>query len=238
MFLGQGLLWQQMWETMHPAVNGSNEEPHNASQLKTDLENSISRLRSGLSAVASRDTSSSENGNSSTVSQGEVKQALGPNLSAVDETSLPPEDLIDSLVDIYFVHIHHWIPMLHVCHFKERMKIPTERRKNSTILYAITSLCTRFSDDPRLGDPVQRTRYASKCRQIVILRSMESFSVENLQALTICAFDLVSCLHRLRTINHSNFCVDWWWPRPLRLGMLTLIYIGSTLVTFANWGFI
>ncbi|KAF5974252.1 hypothetical protein FCOIX_8388 [Fusarium coicis] len=36
-----------------------------------------------------------------------------------------------------------------------------------------------------------RAQYSTSCRQTVILASMESFSVENLQAMTICAFDII-----------------------------------------------
>ncbi|KAF5678645.1 hypothetical protein FCIRC_6419 [Fusarium circinatum] len=47
-------------------------------------------------------------------------------------------------------------------------------------------------DDPRLQNaPELRTQYSTSCRQTVILASMESFSVENLQAMTICAFDII-----------------------------------------------
>ncbi|KAL7955565.1 fungal-specific transcription factor domain-containing protein [Trichoderma compactum] len=84
--------------------------------------------------------------------------------------------LRNRLTSTYFEQVHQWIPMLHVLHFRQRLLMPNGRESASTIFYAITSICARFSNDPRL---------------VIILRSMESFSVENLQALTICSFDLI-----------------------------------------------
>jgi hypothetical protein len=100
--------------------------------------------------------------------------------------------LIDGLVEIYFQQIHPWIPMLHVRQFRAMLADPAQRGKLDTILHAITSLCIRFAHDPSLdAQPGLRAQYASQSRQHVILASMESFSVENLQALIICAFDTI-----------------------------------------------
>jgi len=103
-----------------------------------------------------------------------------------------PEDLVNDLVEIYFGNIHPWIPILHVRQFRERLADPVHRKQLSTILSAIVSICARFSTDPRLASSDVRNRCSKKNRQMVILQSMESFSVENLQALIIIAFDTVS----------------------------------------------
>lgn len=100
-------------------------------------------------------------------------------------------DLTDSLVELYFSNIHPWIPILHVRQFRRRLHPPDERPKIKIILHVITSVCVRFSDDPRLGDAESRSKLAESSRQAVILQSMESFSVEGLQALIICAFDTI-----------------------------------------------
>ncbi|OBT60920.1 hypothetical protein VE03_10801 [Pseudogymnoascus sp. 23342-1-I1] len=71
------------------------------------------------------------------------------------------------------------------------MANPAQRQKLTTIFHAIVSLCIRFSNDPRVSSAEVRMKYSTKSRQIVILQSMESFSVENLQALVICAFDTI-----------------------------------------------
>ncbi|KAL1906420.1 hypothetical protein Sste5344_007748 [Sporothrix stenoceras] len=85
--------------------------------------------------------------------------------------------------------------MLHEHQFRQKLASPDpkQRQRLVNILYAITSLCIRFSDDVRLGaSPESRTHLAKTCRDTVILQSMQSFSVENLQALIICAFDTIS----------------------------------------------
>ncbi|CAK7218225.1 hypothetical protein SBRCBS47491_003437 [Sporothrix bragantina] len=104
-----------------------------------------------------------------------------------------PDDLQAALVDIYFQRLHPWIPMLHEHQFRQKLSSAEQRPRLVNILYAITSLCIRFSDDMRLGlDRAARARLAKTCRDTVILQSMQSFSVENLQALIICAFDTIS----------------------------------------------
>lgn len=106
-------------------------------------------------------------------------------------SSYLPHDLVDDLVDIYFDKVHPWIPMLHVRNFRQEISNPSRRQKQKTVIDAIVSLCIRLSDDARLLDGNHRARIAQACRDRVILRSMESFSVESLQALIICAFETV-----------------------------------------------
>lgn len=101
-------------------------------------------------------------------------------------------DLVYNLVEFYFANIHHWIPILHVRKFREQIQSDKGRQKAIYILHAIVALCSRFSDDGRLGSDVEKAKLAEKSRQKVILSSMESFSVENLQALVIIAFGTVS----------------------------------------------
>ncbi|KAL1856445.1 hypothetical protein Daus18300_010712 [Diaporthe australafricana] len=109
-----------------------------------------------------------------------------------DDNELPPDEVLVSLVEIYFELIHPWIPMLHVRNFRQRMKDPFQRGQITTICHAIVSICARFSNDPRLGhDSEERAQKAKRSREAVILQSMQSFSVENLQALIIIAFDTI-----------------------------------------------
>jgi hypothetical protein len=189
MFLGQGLVFQQILKTLQPKMNGIDGVPNATSTVSADLKAQVSRLRGELSNMASEDTSATKNQTAAT--EFEPPPATTNDLLALRDAALPPDDLMDALVEIYFNLVHPWIPMLHVRQFRERIAVPSERHKVSNIFYAVTSLCARFLDDPRLGGNSQKAQYTKKCRQVVILRSMESFSVENLQALIICAFDLV-----------------------------------------------
>ncbi|KAH8596303.1 fungal-specific transcription factor domain-containing protein [Bisporella sp. PMI_857] len=202
MFLGQGILWQQVWRCLN-AIQGPVQTSNVAEAHQVigdnDLVESISRLKSTLSSLPldldleAPDTESNRpikrrRRNSNT--EEEFLQDIPPIRSEM-ENDLPPDDLIDSLVEIYFANIHPWIPILHVRQFREKKANPALRPKLTTIFHAIVSLCVRFSYDPRLENSEVRTRFSKKSREKVILQSMESFSVENLQALIICAFDTI-----------------------------------------------
>lgn len=108
-----------------------------------------------------------------------------------DDPDLPPFDLMQQLVAIYFNTIHPWIPVIHQQCLLRKLDSPAERDQLSTILCAITVVTVRFSSDPRLEQQETRERLSKICRQNVILKCMENFSVENLQALIIVAFDTV-----------------------------------------------
>jgi hypothetical protein len=203
MFLGQGVLWQQVWNCLS-AVQGQSPTtniPNNITVPEDSLEACTSRLKTTLSqlspvtpvasdskGIERRPPKRQRNINDSGKEERQMRQSWDPEDESI---SLPPDDLVDDLVEIYFTNIHPWIPILHVRQFRVRMAHPIHRRKLTTIFHAITSLCVRFSDDPRLSGPEVRNRCTKRCRQHVILQSMESFSVENLQALVMVAFETV-----------------------------------------------
>lgn len=201
MFLGQGILWQQVFSCLNAvqdqtSTNGTFPQDTHVPNGDT-LKESTTRLRSTLSSLP-LDLGDIEAPLSSPLKRRRTNSTVNgepqsrPSLVNHDDgKELPPDDLIDALVEIYFTNIHPWIPILHVRQFRERMKDPAQRKKLETIFHAIVSLCVRFSDDPRLNSAEVRTQYSKKSRNTVILQSMESFSVENLQALVICAFDTV-----------------------------------------------
>jgi hypothetical protein len=197
MFLGQGVLWQQVWNCLN-AVQAHTPPSECGIEGRSDtLKECTSRLRATLSTLSADPNSSGyEPPLQSPLKRrrkddAEEQPRRPPALHSDTEHELPPEELVDSLVEIYFANIHPWIPILHVKQFRERMAVASQRRKLASIFHAIVSLCVRFSPDPRLSDSDIRNTYAKRSRQTVILQSMESFSVENLQALVICAFDTV-----------------------------------------------
>ncbi|KAI1123829.1 fungal-specific transcription factor domain-containing protein [Nemania abortiva] len=189
MFLGQGILWQQLWarpgaqETAPPTPDTPDTLETRATQLRQSL---VAARRDGghdleqVRAAKRRRTS-------------QTRQSSGPNSLLIPDSEdfQLPSDLEDSLVEIYFARIHPWIPVLHVTRFRQALRISPERARLKIVLRAIVSICTRFSNDPRLGDDAARSKLIKACRGAVILGSVESLSVENLQALTICAFDTI-----------------------------------------------
>ncbi|KAL1888436.1 hypothetical protein Sste5346_009553 [Sporothrix stenoceras] len=105
----------------------------------------------------------------------------------------------NSLIDIYFARLHPWIPMLHVHQFRQKIADPAQRPRLVSI---------RFSNDERLGDDSSRAELATKCRETVILHSMKSFLVENIQALIICAFDTSIIGSMTRTVEQLQLSVE------------------------------
>ena len=193
MFLGQGVLWQSIWKSLQ--VN-EGHCPH-FTPPSSDLSECTQQLRQTLQTLGRKrcaeDQPAPVNRATKRKRDEQLPQTVPPTglqHSILDEGILPP-DLVDSLVEIYFSRIHAWIPILHVRQSRQRMGLPHERWKLNTVLRAIASVTIRFSDDPRLGSTESRIRLAQLNRQAVILQSMESFSVENLQALIICAFDTI-----------------------------------------------
>lgn len=214
MFLGQGMLWQQnvnqIWrrlDDLAPARAPDSSPPDSGySMAGTSLQERTAELRKTLLSPVSGD------GTSQVLPPDGTQEPIDPALSrrhhqaeppparpsswrgnkGGDDNELPPDEVLFSLVEIYFQLIHPWIPMLHVRNFRQRMKEPPQRGQIATICHAIVSICARFSEDPRLGhDSEARFQRAKRSRDAVILQSMQSFSVENLQALIIIAFDTI-----------------------------------------------
>lgn len=198
MFLGQGVLWQQVFNALSTATNANTSSPSQDGSSNPSLNETTASLKNTLATLADGGDSAMATlaacrpKNLPQKAPSEERTRTNGSLESVfEDTLLPQDDLMDSLVEIYFANVHPWIPMLHVRQFRERMQDPVQRPQLGTIFHAVVSLCARFSQDPRLGTAEEKARYSKRCRQVVILNSMESFSVENLQALTIIAFDTV-----------------------------------------------
>ena len=197
MFLGQELLWQQMWKTEHP--DASFPDCNSAPTSIEDLAQRRERLKSVL-LNASSDIGQSQDRGSGVDSESSAPPA---KRRCCESTRLPSarmevDDLLSStevmakLVDFYFVNVHPWIPVLHEARFRGRIKSPSERPRVTCILRAIIAVCAKFCQNDLLRDTEAKVNIAEQSRQRVILESMETFSVENLQALVIIAFDTVS----------------------------------------------
>jgi hypothetical protein len=109
---------------------------------------------------------------------------------------------MEHLIELYFRDIHPWIPVIHESKFKEQMKNEHRSKVLTTILHAITSVTARLSEDSRLSKSEVQMHYEQLNRERVIISSMESFSVENLQALIIIAFDIVINKFSLFYLKH------------------------------------
>lgn len=202
MFMGQGLLWQRMWHSISgiPNNDGLNNEPTEVglSQLGNSWKEELLRLSKEAPEKESSDVDArpaAPGGKRRKLNRQQTadrQPLISQSMSDSTDDDLPPAAVIHELVDFYFANHHHWIPVLHVHKFREQLTSQSGRARAIHILHAIVAACLRFSTNPQAGTEEAKAQMALRCRQRVILNSMESFSVENLQALVIIAFDTVS----------------------------------------------
>jgi hypothetical protein len=205
MFLGQGILWEQVWNAIHQIQDQARTPPskrgrENPTGWDGNLQDRTSRFRDLVS-----DSSSTyrfdEGPRSGQKRQRCSNDRLRPHpssrqsqfalRSSDEDLILPPAPVMDELVNLYFENFQPWIPVLHMRRFRERMADAEKRKSLETIFHAIISVCVRFCKSPHFETPAIRAEYAKRSKQKVILDSMESFSVENLQALVIVTLDTV-----------------------------------------------
>lgn len=204
MFLGQEMLWQQVWQSLHPNSplpeqvknsTGGTDLEQRREQLKTCLLKSLPPTERANGRKSHNDSVGDLEATSAKRRRLNGKISSGPSIDIDDDlTAILPPEVMTELVDFYFVNIHPWIPVLHVAKFRERIRSPEHRPRVACILHAIIAVCARFSQSEFLQNEDLKTRIAEKSRQKVILDSTESFSVENLQALVIIAFETVGRL--------------------------------------------
>jgi hypothetical protein len=209
MFLGQEMLWQQVWQALHP--NTSLPEQIQNATGETDLEQRRKQLKTRLlEPVPNTERANGQHAHNESMEDVKAtnpaakRRRLNENGSSTpsidvddDLTAILPPEVMDELIGFYYPNIHPWTPVLHVAKFVERMQSPEYRPRVACILHAIIAVCARFSQSDFLQNGGFKTRIVEKTRQKVILDSTESFSVENLQALVIIAFEIVGVLVRL-----------------------------------------
>jgi hypothetical protein len=110
-----------------------------------------------------------------------------------DTVPIPFPHLLQTVIEVYFDVVQHWIPFLHRTRFQSRMADAQERPKLEILLHAIVTVTLRLIDTTGLGmSQAEIDQKIQASRNYVLLRSMDSLSVENLQALIIIAFDYAS----------------------------------------------
>jgi hypothetical protein len=199
MFLGQELLWQQMWKTEHPnaSLPNSSVEPTTIANLAQRREKLKSTLLDASLFLGQRDEQIDGGGSDASAHPAKRRRyepTCLPSARMEINDVLSSTEFMAELVDFYFVNVHPWIPVLHEARFRARVHSPSEYPRVTCILHAIVAVCSKFSESEILHDTQAKVNVTEQSRQKVILESMETFSVENLQALVIIAFDTVSSL--------------------------------------------
>ena len=121
--------------------------------------------------------------------------------NGISEHELPPYDLLYSLVDLYFKHIHTWCPILHRNTTFDTLFGPSPLDEaDRVLLHAIVATTLRFSTDPRLTEESRRHYYTLSKRK-VLLYGLDNLSVRSLQALVILALDFCGSSHGPQSWN-------------------------------------
>lgn len=103
---------------------------------------------------------------------------------------LPPDKLVNVILDAYFSVVHPFIPIIHEMLFRSRLRDPTERPKLIVVVHAMMVCALRYVANERLSREwlEQYPDALKRSREFVVLSGMDGLSVENLQALIIVAF--------------------------------------------------
>jgi hypothetical protein len=110
-------------------------------------------------------------------------------------TDLPAQDIIYSLVDLYFKHCNTWCPILdRKTTFGIFFGSTSMSEAEKVLLHAIVATTLRFFKDPRLSFEA-KLHYHDVSKRTVQVYAMENASVEALKAL------LILCLDELGTSN-------------------------------------
>jgi Fungal specific transcription factor domain len=109
--------------------------------------------------------------------------------------SLPPPDLLYSLVDLFFVHINTWFPILHRENtFEALFSSGMLAEDDQILLHALVATTLRFSNDPRLTSEV-RMQYHDSSKTRVLLYCLQNSSVRSLQAMVVLALDMTGSIN-------------------------------------------
>lgn len=107
---------------------------------------------------------------------------------------IPPENLINAILDAYFSIAHPFIPIIHEMLFRSRLRDPNERPKLVVVLHAMMVCALRYVANERLATEWLETYPGAlqRSREFVVLTGMDGLSVENMQALIIVTFVHIS----------------------------------------------
>ena len=104
----------------------------------------------------------------------------------------PPEDLLFSLISLYFSHIQPWFPVLNPRRVLAGLsELHCQADEPPSLYYAMAAISLPFSRDTRL-DAAGTDGYWKYCKRRVMLEALEDPSFEAIQALLILTLDLSS----------------------------------------------
>lgn len=108
--------------------------------------------------------------------------------------SLPPPEVLEAVIDLYFLLVQPWIPIFHEKRFRQRLKDTNNKYRLEVVLHAMLVAMLKHVDRREITiDLGDIESICERSRKIVILTAMDELHVENLQALVIICFEDVRC---------------------------------------------
>jgi hypothetical protein len=105
-------------------------------------------------------------------------------------TSLPSAEVLEAVIDAYFLLLQPWIPIFHEKRFRRRLNHPEKKYDLEVVLHAMVVATLKHVDCRAIGiDLGEIESICERSRKIVVLTAMDELYVENLQALVIICFE-------------------------------------------------
>lgn len=202
MFLGQGILLQQLFDAKH--ANSETSKPPLQSE---SLPSYADRLRTAFCSIPSQvapDAVDDLGAPDSSISNKRRRTSQNTFVPARHTTAATEDSCldifervstiagVDAMVDYYFKFIHPWIPVLHPATFLRRVKDTGSHIGASIVFQAIVAVTLNSMPSRRDSETEDhRATCAAECRQLVITSAMESNTKESIQALLLVTFDSV-----------------------------------------------
>lgn len=127
-------------------------------------------------------------------SSGTKRRRTNRSIGAVEDqpAPLPPEHILEAVLEAYFTKIHPWLPCVHQNTFKARLANPQEARKLTVVTHAMICAAMKHLrvEDVQMEEEEQ-DRQVQASRDAVTRLAMTSMSLESVQALVIIASDYV-----------------------------------------------
>ncbi|KAH8819286.1 fungal-specific transcription factor domain-containing protein [Xylogone sp. PMI_703] len=127
-----------------------------------------------------------------------------PNMLTINmaESGLPPMEVLQELVDLFFEMIYPWVPLFYKPSFIANLFAPDRQ----ILLHAIVVIAFRFWREPEPSVEV-RDSYVKVSRDRILLKTIDTCSVISTQALALLALDALSQGPGPRTWNIMSMLV-------------------------------
>jgi hypothetical protein len=125
------------------------------------------------------------------------RRCAEPDSTITPPLSLGTDDTAREIVfQVYFSHVHPWIPMIHEGRLRRRLQDKDEAKKLEFVVNAILLASSKYLEKTTVASQTLQVPNAaelSRIRDQIVTSAMKGLSVENLQALVVVVFTDVSC---------------------------------------------